>query len=90
MLFMQFLFFSKEMNCQSPSRFTFYPIMFLAYSDDIERAKTMQHSKENERFNLELPLVDCSSPTTRITLSLLSLCEDSILTYSTFGLWGDL
>ena len=50
----------------------------------------MQHSKENKLFNLELPLVDGSSPKTRITLSLLSVCGDSILTYSTFGLWGNL
>ena len=65
-------------------------IKFLAFSDDIQKAKTMLDSKENENFSIEFPLVDGSSPTTRITLAVLSLCEGSILTYSTFGLWGAL
>ena len=65
-------------------------IKFLAFSDDIQKAQTMLLSKENENFDLEFPLVDGLSPTTRITLGLLSLCEGSILTYSTFGLWGAL
>ena len=59
--------------------------MFLAFSDDIEKAKIMPVSKANEHFDLEFPLVDGSSPTTLILLFLLSFYEGSILTYSTFG-----
>ena len=84
---------SKEYFTRAMSRMTEKfgsNIKFLAFSDDIQKAQTMLHSKENEHFDLEFPLVDGSSPTTRITLALLSLCEGSILTYSTFGLWGAL
>ena len=84
---------SKEYFTRAMSRMTERlgsNIKFLAFSDDIQKAQTMLLSKENENFDLEFPLVDGTSPTTRITLALLSLCEGSILTYSTFGLWGAL
>ena len=63
---------------------------FLAFSDDIEKAKNLLSSKENEQFDIQFPLFDGEAPSTRITLAILSLCKGSILTYSTFGLWGAL
>ena len=65
-------------------------VTFLAFSDDIQKAKDVLLTKENDRFNIEFPLFDGNAPSPRITLALLALCKGSILTYSTFGLWGAL
>ena len=65
-------------------------VTFLVFSDDIEKASKLIFSEKTKDFDIEFPLVDGGSPTTRITLAILSLSEGSILTYSTFGLWGAL
>ena len=67
-------------------------IVFAVFSDDIPSSWILLHeSNDRNQFNIIFPSFGTdSSRTSSITLAMLSLADHSILTYSTFGLWGAL
>ena len=65
-------------------------VLFVAFSDDMKRAKKLLLSEENQGFNIIFPDMKHISLKTSVVLAMLSLAQGSILTYGTFGLWGAL
>ena len=65
-------------------------VIFCAYSDDTVRAKLLLLTPRNEKFTIIFPIFEEQDSSSSIVLALLSFAEGSILTYSTFGLWGAL
>ena len=65
-------------------------VIFVAFSDNNERARELLDTKQNKKLTILYPSVDDTSSGTRVTLALLSLAQGSILTYGTFGIWGAL
>ena len=65
-------------------------IVFAVFSDDIVDARRTLHTVDKTKFNIVFPSFGESSRSLGITLAALSLADHSILTYSTFGLWGAL
>ena len=67
-------------------------VIFAVFSDDIVSSRRLLHASDGpNKFNIAFPSFGMdSSRTSSITLALLSLADHSILTYSTFGLWGAL
>ena len=65
-------------------------VVFIAFSDDTSNAKRILLTKTHEKFNIIFPIFDQKKMSTKMVLALLSLAEGSILTYSTYGLWGAL
>ena len=62
-------------------------IIFIAFSDDQSQAKKLLLAKTKKKFNVKF--LDSISSEGE-TLALMSLAKGSILTHSTFGLWGAL
>lgn len=65
-------------------------IVFVAFSDNISRAKPLLFTTDHNQHNIRFPVFDVTRRKPYVILRLLSLCKHSILTYSTFGLWGAL
>ena len=65
-------------------------VVFAVCSDDITSARTLFSKTAQSKFDIIFPSIDKIPRASSITLALLSLADHSILTYSTFGLWGAL
>ena len=65
-------------------------VTFVAFSDDLKRAKNILLSQENQKYNIIFPDMRHISLKPSVVLAMLSLAKGSILTYGTFGLWGAL
>ena len=65
-------------------------VIFIAFSDDTRKAKETLLTARNEKFTIIFPIFEEQNSSSSTVLALLSLSEGSILTYSTFGLWGAL
>ena len=65
-------------------------VIFAVLSDEIKKARKLFPKAVQSKFNIMFPSFGDSPRTSSITLALLSLADHSILTYSTFGLWGAL
>merc|ERR1719270_1206981 len=63
-------------------------VVFAVVSDDMIMARKFFPTKVQSQFNIIFPSFGASSRASSVTLALLSLADHSILTYSTFGLWG--
>ena len=65
-------------------------IIFVVVSDDIKGARKFLDEKATRRFRVVFPSTGDMPRSHIVTLALLALADHSILTYSTFGLWGAL
>ena len=65
-------------------------VVFVVFSDDISNARRTLRSVNKKRYNIVFPSFGGSSKSASVSLAVLSLADHSILTYSTFGLWGAL
>ena len=65
-------------------------VIFVAFSDDMKRAKTILLPGENQNFKIIFPDMRDITLKPSVVLAMLSLAQGSILTYGTFGLWGAL
>ena len=65
-------------------------VIFVAFSDDMKRAKTILLPGENQNFKIIFPDMRDITLKHSVVLAMLSLAQGSILTYGTFGLWGAL
>ena len=65
-------------------------VVFAVFSDDIKTARTYFFKDDQSKLNIMFPNLGESSRAPSITMALLSLADHSILTYSSYGLWGAL
>ena len=63
-------------------------VVFAVFSDDIKIARQYFSKSDQSKFNVMFPNLGKSPRAPSITMALLSLADHSILTYSTYGLWG--
>ena len=65
-------------------------VVFIAFSDDTKKAKDLLITDQNPKYKIIFPVFDDQKSFANIIIALLANVDGSVLTYSTFGLWGAL